>query len=415
MIRTVLIGISLFFSSAFLLANGQQPAASKPAEVASKEGFTSGTSALRIPFELTSNVIFLQARVNNSEPLWFILDTGASATVLDASRAKALGIKFKGDEKVEGAGESSVVAGSTKNVSFGLTGANFQAREIGIFTLSSLNRYTGRVVDGVLGHDFFNRYIVEIDYEARLINLYDPKTFQYSGSGDSIPIELKDNGSSVRARLAVPGRAPIEGNFRIDTGGSHALILHTPFVKAQNILKAVPKIILAPAAGVGGETSVLLGRVQSLQLGRFALENPVTSFAQSTKGAFANPDLTGNIGGGILRRFKVIFDYQGRRMILEPNSRFTQPFESDMSGMVLIAEGPKFDAFKIFYLTEKSPASEAGLRVGDVINAIDDKHASTLTLDDVREMFKQSGHEYLLSIKRGEQVSQVKLKLRSLI
>ncbi len=140
-----------------------------------------------------------------------------------------------------------------------------------------------------------------------------------------------------------------------------------------------------------------------------------TSFAQSTKGALANKDLTGNIGGGILRRFKVIFDYQNRRMVLEPNSRLTEPFEFDMSGTVLTAEGAGLDSFKIFYVTENSPAAEAGLRVGDVITAIDGKPAPTLTLDIVREMFKQNGREYLLSIKRGEQVSQVKVKLRSLI
>jgi C-terminal processing protease CtpA/Prc len=102
-------------------------------------------------------------------------------------------------------------------------------------------------------------------------------------------------------------------------------------------------------------------------------------------------------------------------MILEPNGHLTEPFESDMSGIVLTAEGVKLDAFTIFYVTENSPASEAGLLVGDVITAIDDKPSSALALDDVREMFKQNGREYLLSIKRGEKSSQVKIKLRSLI
>jgi C-terminal processing protease CtpA/Prc len=166
---------------------------------------------------------------------------------------------------------------------------------------------------------------------------------------------------------------------------------------------------------LGGETSIRLGRVQGLQLGRFALENVVTGLAVSAKGALANPDLTGNIGDGILRRFKVIFDYRNHRMILEPNDHLREPFESDMSGAVLTAEGVRLDAFTIFYITENSPASEAGLRVGDVIAAIDDKLCSALALDDVREMFKQSGREYLLSIKRGAQTSQVKIKLRRLI
>jgi C-terminal processing protease CtpA/Prc len=102
-------------------------------------------------------------------------------------------------------------------------------------------------------------------------------------------------------------------------------------------------------------------------------------------------------------------------MILEPNDHLTEPFESDMSGTVLTAEGVKLDAFTIFYITENSPASEVGLRVGDVIIAIDDKPFSGLTLDQVREMFKQNGRECLLSIKRGAQASQVKIKLRRLI
>jgi hypothetical protein len=33
--------------------------------------------AARIPFELNDNHIFLQGRVNNSDPLWFVLDTGS--------------------------------------------------------------------------------------------------------------------------------------------------------------------------------------------------------------------------------------------------------------------------------------------------------------------------------------------------
>src|SRR6266852_8083667 len=278
--------------------------------------FASGNSALGIPFEVSSNVIFLQMRVNGSAPLWFVLDTGAPGTVLDANRDKMLGIKVSGGGDVEGAGENAVAAGMAKDVSFSLKGLDFQAREIAVLPLSNLNHYVGRVVDGILGHDFFSRFVVEIDYAARIINVYEPKSFQYSGRGDSIPLELKDNGPSVRARLNLPGRVPLEGNFRIDTGGSHALILGTPFVKIQKILESMPKTIAAPSAGVGGETSMRLGRVQSLQLGRFVLEKLVTGLATSAKGALANPDLTGNIGDGILRRFKVIFDYRNHRMIL---------------------------------------------------------------------------------------------------
>src|SRR6266478_5818327 len=177
-------------------ANGQQlqrnslaPQRPAPATV-----FVSATSALNIPCELSSNVIFLQVRVNGSEPLWFILDTGAAGSLLDTNRAKALGIKVSGGGDIEGVGETSVAAGMAKNVSFSLPGVDFQSRVVVVLPLSNLNRYVGRVVDGILGHDFFSRFVVEIDYAARIINVYEPKSFQYSGTDDSIPLELKDNG-----------------------------------------------------------------------------------------------------------------------------------------------------------------------------------------------------------------------------
>jgi len=129
--------------------------------------FASGTSALRIPFELSSNVIFLQVRVNGSQSLWFVLDTGASLTIIDVERAKLSGIKFSIVGKAEGAGGSPVDAGLAKDVSFSLTGLDFQAHQTGVISLSDLNRYTGRTVDGVLGHNFFSRFVVEIDYATR--------------------------------------------------------------------------------------------------------------------------------------------------------------------------------------------------------------------------------------------------------
>src|SRR2546426_9085429 len=61
--------------------------------------FASGQSARRIPFELVGNHIYLRGSVNNSEPLWFLLDTGAAGSYLDAQHAKALGLGVQGESK----------------------------------------------------------------------------------------------------------------------------------------------------------------------------------------------------------------------------------------------------------------------------------------------------------------------------
>jgi len=111
----------------------------------------------------------------------------------------------------------------------------------------------------------------------------------------------------------------------------------------------------------------------------------------------------------------VIFDYAHKRMILEPNASFAAHFEYDMSGIRLRAEGADFKILKVSRVVENSPATEAGVREGDVVSAIDGRPAAEFSLSQISQMFKQEGKEYLLDIVRGEEKRQLKLKLRRLI
>jgi C-terminal processing protease CtpA/Prc len=86
-----------------------------------------------------------------------------------------------------------------------------------------------------------------------------------------------------------------------------------------------------------------------------------------------------------------------------------------MSGLLLIAEGEDFKILKVRHLVEGSPATGAGLREGDVISAINGTVASKLSLERVRTMFKKEGQSYLLSIKRGDERMQIRIRLRRLI
>ena len=69
--------------------------------------FSSGNSALKIPFELYNNHIYLQVSVNGSKPLRFILDTGSSH-IIDTKQAKALGLKLQFQGQAQGIGEGKV-------------------------------------------------------------------------------------------------------------------------------------------------------------------------------------------------------------------------------------------------------------------------------------------------------------------
>src|SRR5712691_9706062 len=102
-------------------------------------------------------------------------------------------------------------------------------------------------------------------------------------------------------------------------------------------------------------------------------------------------------------------------MIVELNANFADRFEYDMSGIRLRADGADFTILKVSRVVENSPATEAGVREGDVVSAIDGSPAAEFSLSQISQMFKQEGKEYLLDIIRGEEKKQLKLKLRRLI
>lgn len=396
------------------IAAGQRPRKNppvrKPQAAAQKVRFASGKSALKIPFELFGNLTLLQVRVNNSKSLRFILDTGADTTVIDARQAKALRLKPQG--KIVGSGGAGTAEATfTRGVSVSLPGVALLDQTIYVLPLEPLSAI-GREIDGVLGNDILKEFVVEIDYSAKTINLYVPQSYQHSGFGEIIPLMMDEGLPFVRASVTPEGRAPIEAKFEIDSGSTGAILLNTPFVEKHKVLASVPKTIQTNIGGVGGMAKTLIGRVNSLRLGQFVIDHPITRFSQATRGDYASSKYDGLIGGEILRRFKVTFDYSRRQMILEPNPYFAEPYEIDMSGITLAVDG---DNLLVDDVDENSPAAEAGVVGGDILVAINGHPVAETSLDQIRTMFMQDGKEYLLSLRRNGKVVQVKLRLRRLI
>src|SRR4030095_13710862 len=98
--------------------------------------------------------------------------------------------------------------------------------------------------------------------------------------------------------------------------------------------------------------------------------------------------------------------------ILEPTSRRTEAEEFDMSGAALMTEAPAFSVIKIIRVRPDSPAAKAGLQQQDTIIAVDGQPAATLGVIKIRKMFRVEGREYVLTVKRGDEVLQMAIKLR---
>ncbi len=368
-----------------------------------------------IPFELANRHIILKVQVNHSRPLAFVLDTGDQFAIIDLERANELKLELGGEISMGGAGAALSSGSFVRETSFTIPGFNGFSQPVTLaLPIARMSRGLGQDFDGIIGSDFIKEYVLELDYQARVIKLHDKNTFQYTGPGESIPIQLNHGHPILTASVTPLGGAPIEGKFVLDIGSGAALALYSPFVAKHELLGSNLKTIKAFGAGAGGDIAGQVGRTAELKLGKFKIANPVTLFSQDKEGAFASASLAGNIGAQIVNKFKIFLDYSHARIILEPNSTFAEPFDRSISGARLQAEGKDFRTFRIKTLLENSPASEAGLQEGDIISAIDGKPASAFTLTSVNELFERPA-AYKLTVQRGEQVLKVILKPRKLI
>jgi len=386
----------------------------KPAEAASGVTFTEGSPVRDIPIEFNTVHIFLRASVNDSKPLWFILDTGASITVLNTDVARELGFDLKGKVEGRGAGSGSVEVNLIPDVSVSLPGVVLEGQTVAAVPLADIEARVGRTIDGILGYDFISRFVVEIDYHGHTLTLYDRDAFDYNGEGTVVPIYLSGSSPQIDAAVTAPGGEPVSGNFLIDTGASGTVMFTSPFAKAHDLGSAFKKSFeLVGGFGVGGESSSTIARLGSLSIGGLTFRAPSCALSHDESGALADPNLAGLIGGMILSRCTVFFDYDRKRMILEPNADFDAPFEIDWSGLILKTGGRgNFHTITVVRALAGSPAEDAGIKEGDVITSADGVTAAELTTHKLWKTFQRGGETVRLTIDRDGKKKEVSLKLK---
>ncbi|HMH45778.1 MAG TPA: aspartyl protease family protein [Pyrinomonadaceae bacterium] len=372
---------------------------------------------ITIPFELVTRHIMLKVKVNNSRPLSFVFDTGDKVGIVDADVAKELGLKLEGQVHVGGAGADTLPGSLVKKANWTLPGLEgFSQPVVLSLPLGRMAARFGHDFDGIIGSDFIRQFVVEVDYQNRVLKLFDKEKFSYSGSGESIPIQLNSQGFPLLNGEVTPMSGdPIRGRFVLDLGSSGSLTLMSPLVTEHNLLgKGLKTIKALGVGGAGGQSNGQIGRVRSLQIGSFKIANPLTLFSEDKSGAMATRDLIANVGEQIAAKFKVFLDYSHARIILEPNSTFAEPMDRATAGLVMTTEGKDRAIVRIIDVLENSPASEAGLQKDDILMSIDGKEAADLQISRLAEMFEKPA-TYKLMIRRGAQSLHIPLTPRKLI
>ena len=265
-----------------------------------------------VPIEIVRNRVRVPLAINDDpQQRSFLLDSGYGINMIHPNLVESLALRKVGRLDIVGiAGREE--AGMYSGAGLKMGEAIYTPRRIASLPSDARRR---RGEDGILGAGFFNRYVVEIDTQARVMRLYEPKTYTYAGKGEIIKLEFPKDTPVIEAEIVDPKGKAIRARLEIDTGCDGPMCLGSHFVNEHDMLGKVEESKTGVRSGVGGGTKVRYGNVSQIKLGRFTVDKPKTSFF--LEGSPVDETQAGHLGMPAFQKFKVIFDYSRNWMILE--------------------------------------------------------------------------------------------------
>jgi len=278
-----------------------------------KAVFAGDRKACTFAFDWRKGMIFLPVRINGSKPLSFVLDSGSNRILIDRALATGLGLKASGTGSLQGAGSGRIAVEYIHDVSIELPGVESGGYDLSTADLQPLEATLGVKVDGILGYEFFSRFVVTVDYSARRLTLTLPEAFRESNAAQALPIELRDKWAFVKAELVLPGTVTVQDSFMIDSGSSDA-------VDHPIVMSLQSRVAGESGVGLGTPVEGATARATAFRLGRYTLTAPSVSCCGATEAT------SKMIGNEVLRRFTVTFDYPSSRIFITPNADFGERF-----------------------------------------------------------------------------------------
>ncbi|THD56237.1 aspartyl protease family protein [Phenylobacterium sp.] len=370
--------------------NGPIPAAAfaPPAPPPIDYRLSGRARAVEIPFKLYNNHIYLPVSVNGAPTRLMMFDTGATG-LIDAAAAADLGLRPQGSSAVSGAGEKILAGGSLKIARLAVGDAEFRDLPFTAVDRSEQQRVEGVPQSiGVLGYELSKRLVTRIDYRRRVLTLIQPQAFRPPPGAKALDFEFV--AELVQVDAAVNG---YPGKFILDTGSRASVLLLPRYAQSHGLDRDIHTEQALAGWGMGGPVVAGIGRGRELTLAGVRLPQPVVVMLQG------GPPVDGNIGGEVLKRFDVTFDYSRQKVWFKPYRDAQTPDERDLSGLWLNQAG---DDFEVVAVTPGSAGAVAGFSVGDIVETVDGARASTLILSDLRDRLKQPGEHLRFGVRRGD-------------
>ena len=311
----------------------------------------------------------------------------------------------------------------------------------------------GIPVNGIIGYNFLKNNLVEINYGKKKVVIYNNNEKNRNKTAKKytkIPITLEKNKPYLMTKIILK-EVELPAKLLIDIGNSDALWLF------QNLSKAIqiPEKNFEDYLGQGfsGEVFGKRARIAQFSLNGFEFKNPIVAFpdTSSIKNVKMIPGRLVSVGGEILKRFTLVFDYPNKFLYLKKNNDFFTPFTYNKSGIEIQHHGLqwvqetvklqtvptdtgaidpgaisitndfryKFElkpVYRILNLREDSTAALSGLQKGDIIVSINKVKAYRYTLQEINSLLKPEEEKWItIEVERNSQILSFKFLLTDIL
>lgn len=394
----------------------------------------------KLKFRLINNLIVIPMEVNGTE-LFFIMDSGVDKPILfNLSDRDSVQINNVSEITINGLGDGEPIKALRSHGNI-FRSRYIENRDQQLYVVLDKNMNfspsLGIPVHGIIGYDLFRDFVVEIDYGRRFLKFHDPETYSYRRPRrqKELPLTIIRKKAYIDGQLSLKHELPVR--LLVDTGSSDAIWLFEN--EAINVPDPYYEEFLGK--GLNGDIFGKRTKVDAVRIGGFVLKDAKAAFPD--RAAFNGIEnfgsRNGSIGGDLLKRFNIVFDYRRNKILLRKNRNFNAPFQYNLSGLSLQHNGMRYiaesisDGRGVVHSDEKSfgdvqilfetrtrlslvpeivvsgiragsPAHEAGLMEGDVILAVNGKRIHRYKLQEVLEMLNEKdGKRVKVHIVRHDQ------------
>ena len=420
----------------------------------SQEGFefvNTKSSKVKIPAKIINNLVFIPIKVNGVE-LLFLLDSGVEETILFGFEdTKELNLNHVEKINIRGLGGNEAIEGLKSKgnlLEIGKLQSKNHLLYLVLDPLFNLSSFVGVTVNGIIGSTAFKDHLVATDYRNKVVYFYKPDSkyhHKIEKKYAKVPISIERNKPYINSSVWID-TTEVKVKLLIDSGNSDAIWL---FDQLSSEI-SVPELHFYDYLGQGlsGTVEGKRARVAKFLMGDFQFDFPVVAFPDP--GSIQNISLQfnrlGSLGGAILKRFSVVFDYSNGSLYLKKNKSYKAPFYYNKSGIeiwhtglqlvqqmvvsldnsvAISGDGNKSThkyrlelkpVYEIGYVRDKSSAFESGLKKGDIVVAIDGKSAYNFSLQEINALLWSEEEIWVeLRILREGKLMNFKFRLLNIL